>query len=57
MTNMTGNQVLIAHLENLLLDAKNNNFDDFKSDFATPKIYLVSRLQALIENTKAGKYD
>lgn len=52
-----GHIKLIDHLEKMIDDAKNKDFHDFDGTIATPKIYLVQRLQALIDNTKSGMYD
>lgn len=54
---MTNHDKLIDHLEKLLEDAKSKNFHDWDSGFATPKMDLVNRLNALVENTKKGEYD
>lgn len=54
---MNGHDKLIDHIEKLLEDARAKHFHDFESDFATPKIDLAHRLQALIENVKKGEYD
>ncbi len=51
------NGVLVAMLEQLVEDAKDFHFHDFKSQVETPKIYLVQRLQAIIDNVKEGKFD
>lgn len=48
---------LIAHIETLLHDAREHAFHDFRSSLATPKVALVKRLRALIENTTNGVYD
>lgn len=52
-----GHQNLVYDLRALYLDAENQHFHDSDSDFAMPKIYLVNRLQALIDNVKSGRYD
>lgn len=52
-----GHLKLIDHLEKLIDDAKKKDFHDFDTSIATPKVYLVQRLQALIENTTQGMYD
>ncbi len=52
-----GHEKLVDHIKKLLIDAEDKNFHDFESDFATPKIDLVNRLMALVENTKKGEYD
>lgn len=52
-----GELKLEADVYVLLEDVKSGDFHDFKSSHATPKMYLVQRLQALIENAKEGRYD
>jgi hypothetical protein len=53
-----GHDELIADLEELLRRAHDFDFHDFKNRlFATPKSELVRNLQAIIGNTRKGKYD
>lgn len=52
-----GHLQLIDHVETLLDDVKTNEFHDFESRVAMPKVYLVQRLQTLIDNAKSGMYD
>ena len=54
---MDGQNKLIYDIDALRTDAIDKHFHDFESDFATPKIVLVQRLQALIDNVKEGRYD
>lgn len=53
----TGHAVLVAHLDLLAEDAHAQHFHDFAADVATPKMYLVQRLEAIIKNAKEGMYD
>ena len=49
---------LINDVKNLLNDVENYEFHDFRnSAYAMPKVALITRLEALIEKTKEGKYD
>lgn len=58
MENDKGHDDLVADLEDMVLKAKNYDFNDFKSEvYETPKITLIQRLEKLIKNTKEGKYD
>lgn len=53
-----GHIELMEDLTDLLEEAKDFHFHDFKNtDYATPKIVLVDRLQGMIEGVKTGKYD
>jgi hypothetical protein len=54
---MDGHEKLLHDIEALLDDSKAKHFHDFESDFATPKVVLVQRLEALMENAKNGRYD
>lgn len=54
---MDGHDKLLNDIEKLLDDTKAKYFHDFESDFATPKVMLVQRLEALMENAKNGRYD
>ena len=49
---------LVNDLKNILQDAENYEFHDFKNDaYGAPKIALVEKLQTVINNVKEGKYD
>lgn len=55
---MTGHQILIADLMELLAEARAFQFHDFKNtDYATPKVALDQRFRELSENTRDGRYD
>ena len=45
-------------LYKLLLEAIDGEFGDFTNDkYPAPKMALVEKLLAMVENTKNGKYD
>ncbi len=53
-----GHEKLVADLENLLIEAKNNEFHDFQNTkYSTPKMALVDKMQEIINKVKLGKYD
>ncbi len=54
---LTGNSRLIIDLEVLLDAARNDHFDDFKSQLALPRLELNRRLFELIQNNREGLYD
>lgn len=53
----TGQINLENDIEILLIDVRDKRFHDFDSHMPAPKMYLVRRLQEIIDNTKNGKYD
>jgi len=57
MSNEQGHDNLVNDVEALNEDVSRHFFHDFRSEFATPKIMLVQRLQKLIDNVKDGRYD
>ena len=53
-----GHDLLIQDLKELLSEAEDYQFHDFKnSEHAAPKVALVGRLEAIKENTIDGLYD
>lgn len=58
-TKMTGNYFkLCADLKELYDLAMAEEFSDFNNkQFAAPKVELVTRLEAIIQNVKQGVYD
>ena len=55
---MEPNDLLVAHLNAILEDAKNFEFDDFKNTkYPAPKMELVMQLENVINNVKNGLYD
>ncbi len=53
-----GHVRLIADLRELLKEAEDYQFDDFKNTiYATPKVELFKKLAARCEKVKQGKYD
>lgn len=53
-----GQMILVSHLEELLSEAKAGQFGDFTStDYATPKMELVKRLDIIKNNVIEGDYD
>ena len=53
-----GHEKLIGGIEALLEDARNYHFHDFKNTIhAAPKMELVKRLRAMVENVPQGIYD
>lgn len=56
---MTAHETLLNDLINLLRDATNFHFHDFKAPgvIATPKIDLIDRLNSLVVCAKTGRYD
>lgn len=49
---------LVKDLEKIMEEAKDKQFHDFENDrYAFPKKVLVEKLQDMIINVKAGKYD
>lgn len=53
-----GHTNLMEDLVALTKEASEFEFDDFRNKkYATPKVELVNRLSALIENVKEGRYD
>lgn len=53
-----GQQALETDIKDLLAEVVDQDYHDFQSTVsAVPKIALVMRLQALIDNVKDGKYD
>lgn len=57
MSDDQGHEDLIDDVQKLLLEVDARIFHDFDSDLPTPKMFLVTRLQTLIDNVKNGKYD
>jgi hypothetical protein len=58
MNDDAGHRALLADLEALLAEARAGQFHDFRNEkYATPKIALHRKLQALAEKVKAGDYD
>lgn len=56
--NDTGHTALLQDLMDLLREAKDYHFHDFRNkDYATPKVELRMKLLALAEKVVAGKYD
>ena len=54
----TGHEQLITDLKELLAEAENFEFHDFKNEkYALPKVTLVLQLTRLITKVKEGKYD
>lgn len=54
----TGHDNLITDLEELLEEAKNFEFHDFKNmKYAIPKVELHAKLLALASRVKDGRYD
>lgn len=55
---MTGHERLIKDLEELLQEAKQYEFHDFKNThYATPKVMLRAKLHGLASNVMIGTYD
>ena len=53
-----GQDALQMDIHILLQDVIDQNFHDFNSEkYATPKLALITRLEQLVADTKAGKYD
>jgi hypothetical protein len=53
-----GHDSLIRDIENLLTNAKEFQYHDFRNDvYPMPKMALIQRLEWLVKNTKNGKYD
>lgn len=53
-----GYAALVKDLEELLMDAVEFEFDDFRNKkYAAPKIELANRLHVLRGNIMSGKYD
>lgn len=53
-----GHLKLTEDLNNLLCEAKQFEFHDFKNEkYAMPKKTLVDKLETIITNTKQGDYD
>lgn len=56
--NSTGHEALIIDLSNLIREAVEFEFHDFKnSSYVTPKIELAQKLHELRQNVINGKYD
>ncbi len=54
----SGHDFLLEDLNNLLREAENFEFDDFKyKKYATPKVELYRKLLLIANNVKKGKYD
>lgn len=55
---MNGHQLLIKDLEEFLKEAESFEFHDFRNEkYATPKMALKEKLDAMAEAVIAGKYD
>ncbi len=55
---MNGKENLINDLTELLVEAKEDQFDDFKNTkYAAPKMMLAEKFLKLRENVINGKYD
>jgi hypothetical protein len=53
-----GHKALLADLEALLAEARAFQFHDFRNEkYATPKIALHRKLQAIAEKVTMGDYD
>ena len=53
-----GHELLVSDLEALLKEAQSFAFHDFKNtDYATPKVVLVTKLHDLAEKVQNGEYD
>lgn len=53
-----GHVKLVIDLQNLLREAKDFQFDDFKNiNYGTPKIELRKKLLELAQNVVDGRYD
>lgn len=53
-----GHDGLIKDLNDILMEADNFHFHDFKnSRYATPKVELVLKLQTIINRARNGRYD
>lgn len=53
-----GHDNLMADLAMLVQEAGLREFHDFDNTaYATPKVALVQKLEAIINNVKIGKYD
>ncbi len=53
-----GHNKLIDDLGVVWQEAQSFQFHDFRnSNYATPKVKLVEKLQAIIDGAKEGKYD
>lgn len=52
-----GHSALIIDIEKLLREAEDYSFHDKKSTAPSPKVKLVLRLNAILDNNLAGKYD
>lgn len=55
---MKPSELLEAHLQAFLDEAKEGQFHDFKNEkYPAPKMELVAQLENIIKNVKSGLYD